>query len=394
MDLNWVKFNGFKRFEKATLNTSGKVIALVGANEAGKSSLLEALTFLNNDNPFSQDIHLTRNKEFNNEDIILEAAFLLNEEDRKAISYLYRSESVKWLYIKKPVSGKRQFEIKPLLPKDFSYRQQTIDDLTTAYYFYVKKINKYNNESNYTNQQKDIIQQSNNLIDQLKKSINKEQNNNLSSSLQELIKQFPNEIFSVLNTTYINDKEQITEYPDFLLNLKDNIDKLLKYENGKDPNQQAIEILKERIPEFLLFGEQERNLQSNFNLATLDKVKPNKALLNLLQMANLDIIKLSQIWNRRSRIKTEINKANKRITKIYEGKWSQSEVKPVLEVNNSSLRVSIENLEGDDFELNQRSDGLRQFIALINFLEMEHTEQLILLIDEAELPSPSGLSNE
>lgn len=374
MDLNWVKLNGFKRFEEATLNTSGKIIALLGANEAGKSSLLQALPLLNHDNPFNQDLHLTRNKEFNNEDIILEAGFLLNDDDRKAISHLYQSELIRWLYIKKPVSGKRQFEIKPLLPKDIRYRNQVLDILNRIKFTENSIINKALNDDN-DQSQSSIIEQCKNFINQLKESIDKD--TNLSPTLQTSLKRFSDDIFP--NFKNLSKKEEITEY------LKDSIDKLLEYERGTDPNHQAIEIFKERIPKFLLFDELNRDLKSDFNLASLNQTKPNKALYNLLKIAKIDIEKLSQIFNNPTQLKSTVNKANRKIQELYEGKWSQSEVKPVLDVNGSILRVFIENEQLDTFDLHQRSDGLRQFVALINFLEVEHAEQPILLVDEAEL---------
>lgn len=367
MDLNYVKLNGFKRFEKATLNTSGKIIALLGANEAGKSSILEALQFLNHDSGFSRDINLTRNKEFKDDDIILEASFLLSNEDREAISDIYQSDTVRWFYIKKPVSGQRKFEIKPSLTKDFRYRNQVIKNLE----FWTIKDNYAILETATS-----LIQKSQNFINQLKETIKNKVN--LSSSLQNNLKTFPNEIGKIFDSN----KELV---PDSLLELEESIEKLFEYENTGEPDQKVIEILKERIPKFLLFTEQARNLTSNFNLATLDKQPSNQALLNLLKLADLDINNLAKIINNFTQLESTIKKANKKISEIYKGKWSQSQVKPILNVNASILRVFIENDELDAFEINHRSDGLRQFIALINFLEIEHAQQPILLIDEAEL---------
>ncbi len=117
MDLNQIKLNGFKRFEKVTLNTSGKIIALLGPNEAGKSSILEALTCLNNDYRFNP-VQLTRDKDFTERDIVIEAVFFLDDQDKEAISnfdLLSDKSSFKKFCIKKQVSGKRLFEIQPFL---------------------------------------------------------------------------------------------------------------------------------------------------------------------------------------------------------------------------------------------------------------------------------------
>jgi predicted ATP-dependent endonuclease of OLD family len=81
MQLNYVKLKGFRRFENATLNTSGKVIALLGPNEAGKSSILQALSYLNDDRPINQYDRMRKHK-MTDDHAIIEAAFTFDEKDR------------------------------------------------------------------------------------------------------------------------------------------------------------------------------------------------------------------------------------------------------------------------------------------------------------------------
>lgn len=380
MDLNWVKLNGFKRFEKATLNTSGKVIALVGANEAGKSSLLEALTFLNNDNPFNPYIHLTRNKTFNDEDIIIEAAFILNEEDIKAISHLNISKSFRWLYVKKIVSGERQIETEPPLSKrDITYIKKTIELFEDIISYLNSEVVSDSDEINA------FIEECEDFVFQLNESIEKDIN--LSTSLKDDLENISDNVFSM---EQLDEEGFIVEKIRNRVNcLLESINNLLEYEDNlleyEDTIQETINILKDRIPRFLLFSEQERNLESNLELLTLDEQKPTKAIENFLKIANLDIEKLIEVLELPAQVRSKINQANKKIQELYEGKWSQSKVRPVIDINDSILRIFIENQKQEAFELDERSDGLRQFVALINFLEVEHAQQPILLVDEAEL---------
>ena len=56
MQVMWLKLKGYCRFkEEVTLNLSGKLIALLGSNEAGKTSILNALTSLNTDGVINKD---------------------------------------------------------------------------------------------------------------------------------------------------------------------------------------------------------------------------------------------------------------------------------------------------------------------------------------------------
>ena len=80
MKLIWVEINGYRRFEKkAKMNLDGKLIAIVGPNEAGKSSFLKALEHLNSSDAFTATgaaQELTRGANIPPEQIIVKAGFL------------------------------------------------------------------------------------------------------------------------------------------------------------------------------------------------------------------------------------------------------------------------------------------------------------------------------
>ena len=396
MDLNWVKLNGFKRFEKATLDTSGKLIALVGANEAGKSSILEALTFLNHDGAFNKDIHLTRNKEFADDDVVIEAGFYLSDRDRELVADIYDDEIVKWLTIQKPVSGKRNYLLG--FGSINSHCSELVDNLTFFYRFF-ETIDRY---EPYAVEQAITIGEYISLwnIPPIIKVLKSENNSNLareqSAYLSELLSKIPGIVSDISLFLEVNNSDYDDigfEHPlpnslvlDYVKGIQESVANFFDYQDILDKKEQkAVEIIKNSIPKFLLFNQAERDLNPTFNISTLDKTKPNKALENLLKLTGTDIDKLSESIKTQHILQSIVNKANIKLQKIYHEKWSQAKVQPVLNVNAYILRVSVINQEGENFELNQRSEGLRQFTALINFLEVEHAEQPILLVDEAEL---------
>ena len=102
MRLVWLNLRRFRRFQDARVNLDAPVIALVGPNEAGKSTLLEAI------------VAVGRSGEFNPRDItrglqpqgrVLEATFLLDEDDREALQdSVPEALDVRWYRVwRKPV---------------------------------------------------------------------------------------------------------------------------------------------------------------------------------------------------------------------------------------------------------------------------------------------------
>ena len=79
MRLVWLYLYGYRRFEEAKINLDAPVIALVGPNEAGKSSILDALLEIGNSDKF-EERDFTR--DYDRKDHILKAMFLLDKKRR------------------------------------------------------------------------------------------------------------------------------------------------------------------------------------------------------------------------------------------------------------------------------------------------------------------------
>jgi AAA15 family ATPase/GTPase len=137
MRLTSIQLHGYRRFStKQTLMVENKLIALVGPNEAGKSSVLDALRWLNPDVAgLTPDVFSRQTKSDDNQRII-EAKFRLSDDDLYKLyefatdlggyeKSLFDSAKILRVY-RTPSDPKRQFELDTLPVLDHPEMQQEI----------------------------------------------------------------------------------------------------------------------------------------------------------------------------------------------------------------------------------------------------------------------------
>jgi len=106
MRLISVDVAGFKRlYQSTSLNTDGRLIALVGQNNAGKSSVLDAITRLEDKDEIGGDT--TRRVKIAADEPAVVAKFLLDDEDRSHVAHLLagQPEMPRWLTLTKVHGG-------------------------------------------------------------------------------------------------------------------------------------------------------------------------------------------------------------------------------------------------------------------------------------------------
>ena len=128
MKLIWIEIEGYKRFgSKTKLNTQGKVISLIGPNEAGKSSLIDAIHHIGKEEAIKTsgpNKELTRGIETSNSHFILNAGFLLEENDRNSISHIKGGKNVRWFIKWKKADGNFLYDIIPPIVKEYKLRKE------------------------------------------------------------------------------------------------------------------------------------------------------------------------------------------------------------------------------------------------------------------------------
>lgn len=163
------------------------------------------------------------------------------------------------------------------------------------------------------------------------------------------------------------------------------IREMLQAEAVAHPIDQAREVLLPRIPRFIQFHKDERGIGDEYDLA--DPNLPD-ALLNLAELAGLDLELLrSKVVDAETGTVEDLrDAANAELARRF-GAWSQKPpVRVSFGLSGTRLFVHVKSGSGPSMRLGERSDGLRQFVALVAMTaQQQHRVPPILLIDEVEM---------
>jgi hypothetical protein len=151
------------------------------------------------------------------------------------------------------------------------------------------------------------------------------------------------------------------------------------------PVDQATAALTQRIPRFVRFEMAERGIGDEYDLASSDLPVP---LLNLAELAGLNLERLREkvTSGETGTVEDMRDAANEKLAAVFRA-WSQKpEVKVSFGLSGTRLFVHVKSGSGPSMRLGERSDGLRQFVALVALTAHQgHIVPPILLIDEAEM---------
>jgi predicted ATP-dependent endonuclease of OLD family len=359
MELFQVDVAGYRKFrDRARLKARGKLIAILGANEAGKSSLLRAIERLGDGEPY---LPHEKSRSLEAVETSIVARFSLSDEDRE----LAGVPKAIWYDVHKWPDGRRAWSIEPRPDdRDYSLRKRLVSAM--AVISGKEKAVAYLSEKDA-----ELVSETSAFFSDF-------------GDTERDLTETELETLSALAGRWGSAIENDT--PKYLRSFAENLRDAIPIESAESVNIKGGNILWKRLPDFLFFGANDRDLKSSYSWADLQEEIPH-ALKNLARVAELDLEKLIEIREADHddpRIDTMWERANQVLEQKFQNAWKQSSLSVVLGYRNESLLVQVYNNERERTDFSQRSDGLRQFVALRCFTVARESDNFILLIDEAE----------
>jgi AAA domain, putative AbiEii toxin, Type IV TA system/AAA domain len=380
MRLIKLKVTDFRRFAgEQSLDLNEDLIALVGPNEAGKSSILTAIDLAGRKSPPSAT-DTTRGLVG---PAAIAALFALDPDDRAALADIHNGGTVKRIWVTRTAGQDRSIWGLEAYPwRDFGPRQrckELVDALEgdpglDAAYSTSDQLPW--NPQVYLDVRAALASSKDTLPDEALSSLEV-----LGNNLRVI--QYPPPEAEVPSPDQVSEDLRRTAAREAAASaLRD----LAGIERLPTPWRQVVDALTNRIPDVAFFSAADRELQSTYQLNEIAAAPP-PALRNLCALADLDLtaVQTALASGRAGHVERLFEIANAKLKDKFQDTWRQSSVYPRLGAAiDQVLRVFVATEDGEYTFPEERSDGLRWFMALHAFLAARGQHEPILLVDEAE----------
>ncbi len=370
MRLTKVHIRGYKRLADASCNLDGRLVALLGPNEAGKSSVLEALAWLSEEDS-GELPGPSRSRSVPQHSAtqpVVYTRFALEADDHAALSDLDTDDKPHAFIFAKMLDGTWQTNVEPTLNRSRGPLQQALAALDRFDTRFQALIREHDDAQGWIGAVRACIQEAE---DDRRSPCGEE-----LKSLREWCDERTAD-----GATPAKAGDAIARFVGVLDDLNARLD-------ADPPHLVARKRLRARVPQFLLFDERDRVLQTAYNLAdgNLHNNTP-PALVNLLSLGETSVpwLQAVQQTGDTTRIKTHLKEVNQRLAQRLQPTWRQAKLTVALYINGDLLEVLIDEDSGATTAIHERSDGLKTFIAMVCFLARHHNDvPPILMLDEAE----------
>lgn len=362
MELESFKITNFRSIKDIKCTLSPKITVLAGKNEAGKTTILQALEALNNNWKFSTS---NKPKHYDtNDSFVLECQFRLTKDEVAIISketdYDIKSNE---LIVYRENNDPLQFEgsiIKELDDSSDELGSRLVDTLDEL----VSRLHPLLLLSNLSIMV--ALPQSFSLNDELVLHIKKQLN-----SLQQVLSKHPQNVKSPIQLLV----DSITTH----------LDKIQSYINQQKEFEQK---LTKMLPKIILFSSFNDLLPSEIQyhefISKSTLIHKYRIVSDLLKLSQIDVEKFPQL-DKQGRANA-MNKGSRITSDLFGKHWHQNPIDISYRVDEPSVLFFIQDKGKETlFRPEERSKGLQWYISFFLRLTAEQGEKNIILIDEPGL---------